>query len=66
MFDYSNFGDVFPANWQSPYDRGALTEIESSRRTLDGVLFIDRVLKALGITKGMASCCTNRSLDTDQ
>lgn len=53
MFDFSDFRNVFPAGLQLPYDRSRQQEIESCRKTLDGALFIDRVLKALGISKGM-------------
>lgn len=53
MFDYRRFDDVFPADAQVLYDRTLQQEIEKHRRNYDGVLFIDRVLKALGIAKGM-------------
>ena len=53
MFDCTRFQDVFPAGAQLPYDRHLQQEIEASRRKLDGALFIDRVLKALGIAKSM-------------
>ncbi|QPG94103.1 hypothetical protein C2857_004657 [Epichloe festucae Fl1] len=51
MFDYTNFHDVFPTGLQLPYDRKLQQEIEAHRKHADGVLFIDRVLKALGIHK---------------
>lgn len=53
MFDYSDFQQVFPAGAQLPYSKELIAKIEQSRKTLDGVLFVDRVLKALGLTKGM-------------
>jgi hypothetical protein len=51
MFDIGDFHSVFPATLQAPYDRKLVHEIESLRKTSDGVLFIDRVLTALGISK---------------
>ncbi|KAM3540857.1 hypothetical protein ARSEF1564_006213 [Beauveria bassiana] len=51
MLDYTKFQQVFPANLQSPYDRKLLQDIDAHRKTLSGVLFIDRVLRALGIAK---------------
>ena len=51
MFDYQDFQQVFPAGAQLPYDRELQAEIENSRKTFNGVLFIDRVTKALGLTK---------------
>lgn len=52
MFDYTNFDHVFGAE-QFPYDRKSVQEIDTYRKSLDGALFIDRVLKALGLTKCM-------------
>lgn len=49
MFDYSDFMQVFPAGAQLPYDREQLSDIDVSRKQFDGILFIDRVLKALAI-----------------
>lgn len=51
MFDYKNFDHVFGHAAPLP-DRAYHQETEAFRRSFDGVLFIDRVLKALGITKG--------------
>ncbi|OHF02111.1 fungal specific transcription factor, partial [Colletotrichum orchidophilum] len=50
MFDYTNYDHVFGAQ-QFPYDRKSVQEIDTYRKSLDGALFIDRVLKALGLTK---------------
>ncbi len=50
--DYRQFQQVFPAESHLPYDRKAQQDIEAHRKKLDGVLFIDRVLRALGISKG--------------
>lgn len=53
MFDITNFVDVFPTEGELPYDRSAQADIETRRRSFDGSLFIDRVLKALGVAKGL-------------
>ncbi|KAF5705683.1 nuclear pore complex assembly [Fusarium mundagurra] len=51
MFDYTNLHDVFPEGLANPYDRETQRDIEHSRKEFDGALFIDRVLRAVGITK---------------
>ncbi|KAG6038560.1 hypothetical protein E4U41_004071 [Claviceps citrina] len=51
MFDYTSFHDVFATGALLPYDRKLQQEIEAHRKHADGVLFIDRVLTALGIQK---------------
>lgn len=56
MIDYTQLQQVFPSDLQTPYDRQLQHDIEAHRKTLDGVLFVDRVLKALGITKGTLRC----------
>lgn len=61
MFDYSNFGDVFPAGLHNPYDRKLQHDVEAHRKHVDGTLFIDRVLKALGISKGELQGCKRDS-----
>lgn len=50
MFDYKDFTDVFGNVAPFP-DRAFHQETEAFRRSHEGVLFIDRVLKALGIAK---------------
>lgn len=55
MLDYSKYDRVFSSDQQSPYDRALQHEIEDHRKSLDGILFIDRVMKSLGITKGSSS-----------
>lgn len=57
MLDYTKFHDVFPADLQIPYDRRLQHEIEDHRKNLGGTLFIDRVSKALGISKGTSWIC---------
>jgi hypothetical protein len=54
MFDFTAFDQVFGPSSHFPYDRKFLQETETFRKSFDGALFIDRVLKALGITKGAA------------
>ncbi|KAF5977742.1 nuclear pore complex assembly [Fusarium coicis] len=51
MFDYINLHDVFAEGLANPYDRETQRDIEHSRKEFDGALFIDRVLRAVGITK---------------
>ncbi|KAF5643214.1 nuclear pore complex assembly [Fusarium sp. NRRL 52700] len=51
MFDYTNLHDVFAEGLANPYDRETQRDIEHSRKEFDGALFIDRVLRAVGITK---------------
>ncbi|KAL7924825.1 nuclear pore complex assembly domain-containing protein [Trichoderma austrokoningii] len=51
MFEYTDYHTVFPAGAQVPYDRKRIHEIEARRKDLGGQLFMDRVLKALGISK---------------
>lgn len=52
MLDFSQFSAAFPTDGPKPYDQNGVREIETFRKTFDGVLFIDRVLKALGIGEG--------------
>ena len=49
--DYSRFEAVFPQK-AFAYEKRHQQEIEAFRKSVDGTLFIDRVLKAVGITKG--------------
>lgn len=52
MEDYTHPHKVFRPEWESPYaNQEFVREIEVFRKSFNGVLFIDRVLKALGITK---------------
>ena len=50
--DYTQFHEVFKPDGGSPYNQHLIRDIEAKRKALGGVLFVDRVLKALGITKG--------------
>jgi hypothetical protein len=53
MFDYNNFEHVFPTAAVFPYGRKSIQETETFRKSFNGALFIDRVLSALGLSKGM-------------
>jgi len=55
MLDFTQFQAAFPVDGPKPYDHSGVKEIETFRKTFDGVLFIDRVLRALGITEGEPS-----------
>ncbi len=50
--DYRNYTDVFGNGDALPYDQHVNRDIESKRKSLGGVLFVDRVFTALGLTKG--------------
>jgi hypothetical protein len=52
-FDYKNYSHVFE-NTSFP-DRSFFQETDTFRKSLDGILFIDRVLTALGVAKGEPS-----------
>lgn len=66
MQDYTHFHEVFKPEWGSPYtDPTFNKDVDVYRKSLNGVLFIDRVLKALGITKRKSTCdgsCMHRAL----
>ncbi|CAK7199809.1 hypothetical protein SEUCBS139899_002495 [Sporothrix eucalyptigena] len=49
--DFRNFSDVFGNGDTLPYDQHVNRDIESKRKSLGGVLFVDRVFTALGIQK---------------
>lgn len=52
MQDFTRFQEVFKPEWGSPYsDASFAKEIDVYRKSLNGILFIDRVLRAMGITK---------------
>lgn len=52
MLDITKFDGVFGALEPYPFSRSFIQQAESYRKTSDGVLFIDRVLSALGQGKG--------------
>ncbi|KAJ8120796.1 hypothetical protein O1611_g10272 [Lasiodiplodia mahajangana] len=49
MMDYSQFERVFGTMHPFPYSRPVTLSIDKSRKSFDGSLFIDRVLKALNL-----------------
>ncbi|KAK0721449.1 nuclear pore complex assembly-domain-containing protein [Apiosordaria backusii] len=49
MLDFTHFNAAFPTDGPTPYDPTFARQIETFRKSFDGVLFIDRVLRALGI-----------------
>lgn len=55
MDDLADFEYVFGSNPNLAYDEEIRRKILQNRRILDNELFIDRLLKALGITKGRPS-----------
>lgn len=50
MFNYHVFNEVFSFDPRCSYDEDAIHSIEAKRKTLQG-LFVDRVLKLLGIKR---------------
>ncbi|OIW26607.1 hypothetical protein CONLIGDRAFT_481821 [Coniochaeta ligniaria NRRL 30616] len=52
MIDYTQFHAIFPGQGPTPYSNKDVQEIETLRKSFNGVLFIDRVLKALSIGEG--------------
>lgn len=50
--DFTEFTAGFPTDGPLPYDQKGVRSIETFRKGFDGVLFIDRVLRALGIGEG--------------
>lgn len=64
MFEYTDYHKVFPAGAQVPYDRKRIHEIEARRKDLGGQLFMDRVLKALGISKSQSRPMASKRIHT--
>ena len=50
IFNYHNFDEVFAFNLDCSYDDETIATIEHNRKDLEG-LFIERVMKALGIKR---------------
>lgn len=55
MLEPSQFDRIFGSLDPFPYNRSFTQNLEASRRSLEGFLFIDRVLKALNLSKGTIS-----------
>ncbi|KAI1358252.1 nuclear pore complex assembly-domain-containing protein [Xylaria arbuscula] len=54
MDDYLQFNRLFGALDPFPYSRTVILSIEASRKSLDGALFIDRVLTALNLGRAVS------------
>lgn len=54
MDDSDDFEVVFGNNSNIAYEGTAANDIRQRRSTLENELFIDRLLKALGVQKGMS------------
>ncbi|KAK3173446.1 hypothetical protein OEA41_006775 [Lepraria neglecta] len=54
MADFYNFEDVFGSNPNIAYDEDARGRIRHHRQSLENELFIDRLLKALGVRKDLS------------
>ena len=53
MADFYDFSEVFGSNPNVAYDEQSRAKIHHNRQLLENELFIDRLLKALGVRKGM-------------
>jgi hypothetical protein len=61
MFDITNFDDVFGFDPKYSYSAEAVESIEQHRAAFEG-LFVDRVLKLLGIKRRKSASTILRSL----
>lgn len=52
MDDFDDFEVVFGSNSNIAYEKAVASGITERRRSLEDELFIDRLLKALGVQKG--------------
>lgn len=50
MFSFQSFAEVFAFDPECSYDENTVSTIEANRKELEG-LFIDRVMKAMNITR---------------
>ena len=62
MDDFDDFEVVFGSNSNIAYETSAADGIKSRRCTLENELFIDRLLKALGVQKGTSRLVFNFGL----
>ncbi|KAI0142680.1 nuclear pore complex assembly-domain-containing protein [Xylariaceae sp. FL1272] len=53
VFEYTNFDYVFGSVSPFPYHRPYIQKIEASRQNLDGLLFLDRVMKAVNLPQAI-------------
>lgn len=63
MLDHTNFHAVFPPQGATPYNSKDNQEIETLRKSFNGVLFIDRVLDSLRIGAGKTPCTSAHCFD---
>ena len=61
MADFYAFEHVFGFNPNLAYDQDARGKIRHHRQSLENELFIDRLLKALSIRKGMIGTTKNQN-----
>ncbi|KAI1264713.1 nuclear pore complex assembly-domain-containing protein [Xylariaceae sp. FL1019] len=54
VFEYNNFDYLFGSVSPYPYNRAFNQKIEASRQSLDGSLFLDRVLKAVNLPQAIS------------
>lgn len=54
MDDFDDFEVVFGNNSNIAYEKPAVDDTKQRRRSLENELFIDRLLKALGVQKGVS------------
>ena len=54
MDDFDDFEAVFGKSSNIAYEKSAVGDIKQRRGSLENDLFIDRLLKALGIHKGVS------------
>lgn len=52
MIDFQQFEDVFGSKSDTSYHQQSIDDIVRNRQRLDNELFVDRLLKTLGIDKG--------------
>lgn len=57
MFDYEIFDDVFSKEALDSYEHKTIERIRKNRAALGGELFIEKLLKGLGITTGTLQPC---------
>ena len=53
MEKFETFASVFGSSHESHYDNRTIDSITRHRRLLEGVLFFDRLLEAVGIQNGV-------------
>ena len=53
MDDFDDFEVVFGSSTNIAYERSVAGDIKQRRRSLENELFIDRLLKALGVQDGL-------------